>query len=73
VNDLDRLCEITINRVHQWHGNPEDARRGDLAATIVEIMQDRMQEFKTTYYDWYRAPLKDGDDYVIIPTVTPRR
>jgi hypothetical protein len=29
-----------------------------------------MLEFKTTYLDWYSAPLKDDDDYVIIPTVS---
>jgi hypothetical protein len=70
VNDLDRLCEITLNLVREWHENPKDERLGDHAATIAEITQDRMREFKTTYYDWYHAPLKDGDDYVIIPTVS---
>jgi hypothetical protein len=72
VQDLDRLCEITLNLVREWHVNQEDRRLGDLAATIAEITQDRMREFKTTYCDWYRAPLKDGDDYVIIPTVSRR-
>jgi hypothetical protein len=46
--------------------------RGGLAAMIAEITQDRMREFKTTYEDWYRAPLKDGDDFVIIPTGSRR-
>jgi hypothetical protein len=72
VNDIDRLCEITLNLVREWNENPEDLQRGALAATIAEITQDRMREFKTTYYDWYHAPLKDGDDYVIIPTVSRR-
>jgi hypothetical protein len=72
VNDLDRLCEITLDLVRQWHENPTDSRLGDHAATIAEITQDRMREFKTVYYDWYSAPLKDGDDYVIIPTVSRR-
>jgi hypothetical protein len=72
VHDLDRLCEITLNLVREWHENPTDMQRGALAATIAEITQDRMREFKTTYCDWYRAPLKDGDDYVIIPTVSRR-
>jgi hypothetical protein len=72
VCDLDTLCEITLNIVREWHENPSNARAGDHAATIIEITQDRMREFKTTYYDWYHAPLKEDDDYVIIPTVSRR-
>jgi len=72
VNDLDRLCEITLNLVRESNEYPKDLQRGSLAATIAEITQDRMREFKTTFYDWYHAPLKDGDDYVIIPTVSRR-
>jgi hypothetical protein len=72
ICDLDRLCEITLNLVHESNGNPEDLQRGALAATIAEITQDRMREFKTTYYDWYHAPLKKDDDYVVIPTVSRR-
>jgi hypothetical protein len=72
VHDLDRLCEITLKLVREWHENPGDMARGGLAATIAEITQDRMREFKTTYEDWYRAPLKDGDDFVIIPTGSRR-
>jgi hypothetical protein len=72
VNDLDRLCEITLNLVHESRENPDDLQRSAHAATIAEITQDRMREFKTTYYDWYSAPLKDGDDYVIVPTVSRR-
>jgi hypothetical protein len=72
ICDLDRLCEITLNLVHESNYNPEDLQRGALAATIAEITQDRMREFKTTYYDWYHAPLKKDDDYVAIPTVSRR-
>jgi hypothetical protein len=72
VHDLDRLCEITLKLVREWHENPDDMQGGALAATIAEITQDRMREFKTTYLDWYSAPLIDGDDYVIIPTVSRR-
>jgi hypothetical protein len=72
VCDLDRLCEITLNIVREWHENPSNARAGDHAVTIVEITQDRMRELKTTYYDWYHTPLKDEDDYVAIPTVSRR-
>jgi hypothetical protein len=70
VNDLDRLCEITLNIIHEWHQNPKDNRLGAHAATIAEITQDHMREFRATYYDWYHAPLKEGDDYVIIPMVS---
>jgi hypothetical protein len=72
VHDLDRLCEITLNLVRESNEYPNDLQRSAFAATIAEITQDRMREFKTTYYNWYSAPLKDGDDYVIIPTVSGR-
>jgi hypothetical protein len=72
VNDLDRLCEITLNLVRESNLYPGDLQRGAHAATMAEITQDRMREFKTTYDNWYSAPLKDGDDYVIIPTVSRR-
>jgi hypothetical protein len=72
VNDLDRLCEITLNLFHESRENPGDLLLSAHAATMAEITQDRMREFKTTYDNWYSAPLKDGDDYVIIPTVSRR-
>jgi hypothetical protein len=72
ICDLDRLLEITLNLVHESNENPESLQRGALAATIAEITQDRMREFKATYYDWYHAPPKDGDDYVVIPAVSRR-
>jgi len=72
ICDLDRLCAITSKLVREWHENPGDKEAGEHAATMAEITQDRMREFKTTYYEWYKAPLKDGDDYVIIPTVSRR-
>jgi hypothetical protein len=72
VNDLDRLCEITLNLVRESRESPTNLQRSAHAATMAEITQDRMREFKTIYYDWYHAPLKDGDDYVIIPTVSRR-
>jgi hypothetical protein len=72
VNDLDRLCEITLNLVRESCENPTDPQRGAHAATMAEITQDRIREFKISYDNWYSAPLKDGDDYVIIPTVSRR-
>ena len=72
VHDLDRLCEITLNLIRESHEYPGDLQRGALAATIAEITQDRMREFKTTYEDWYSAPPGEGDNYVIIPTVSRR-
>jgi len=72
VNDLDRLCEITLNLVRESRENPTDLQRSAHAATMAEITQDRMREFRNTYDDWYSAPPKDGDDYVIIPTVSRR-
>jgi hypothetical protein len=68
VNDLDRLCEITTDLVRQVCENPGDRRAPLLAATIAEIMHDRMREFGTTYYGWYEKPLRDGDDYDVIPS-----
>src|ERR1700721_543159 len=70
VNDLDRLCEITLNLVHESRENPTDDQLSAHAAIMAEITQDRRREFRTTYDHWYSAPLKDGDDYVIIPTVS---
>jgi hypothetical protein len=73
MNDLDRLCEITHNLVRESNECPGDLQRGAHAATIAEITQDRMREFKTTYYDWYHTPPKGDDYYVIIPSVSARR
>jgi len=61
VNDLDRLSEIAINLTREVLENPQDTRRGDLAVMIVEIMRDRMKEFRSIYYEWYEAPPREGD------------
>ena len=73
ISDLDRLCEILLDLVHDWNQNPTDLDKGSHVATIAEITQDRMREFKDTYDHWYETPLKEGDDYVIIPSVSRRR
>jgi hypothetical protein len=72
VCDLDWLCEITLNLVIKSNDHPGNLERASHAVTIAEIMQDRMREFKNVYYDLYSAPLKDGEDYVVIPTVSRR-
>jgi hypothetical protein len=46
VNDLDRLCEITMKLVHQWVENLTSERCGSVATVMAEITHDRMQEFK---------------------------
>jgi hypothetical protein len=66
------LCEIVLNLIRGSNECQGDLQRGAHAATIAEITQDRMLEFKTTYYDWYHAPPKDGDAYVVIPAVSRR-
>lgn len=66
VCDLDRLTEVAETLVAKWLDDtgPELPRSGELATCMVQVLRDKMQAFKVTYYAAFDAARDGGDRHV---------